>query len=156
MGAIEAARLAEALKPTHQLSIDDCGELVRRLPMIHADHHLHVCFSDTENATDKSAMQRSDVDQIVEWVSALPSTARLIVHCVTGESRSTAIVLGILARDLSPAQAVDTLEMIRPGSTPNNHIVRLFDEVLLLHGELLSASEQFSVSAWLESWKKTP
>lgn len=67
---------------------------------------------------------------------------RLLVHCHSGQCRSTAIALGIIAGRLGPgrdAEAVDLLLKIRPIAAPNLIALGIVDAELQRNGALQSA-----------------
>lgn len=72
----------------------------------------------------------------------------LLVHCHAGISRSTAIMLGILAARTSFPEALQTVLELSPNALPNRHIIGLLDDLLGRNGEL----KQF-MDDWYESEK---
>lgn len=80
---------------------------------------------------------RGHVEQILKWTAGLPAEALLLIHCLAGESRSPAVALGILARDLTADEASRALMGIRPQAKPNRLVVSLFDNALGKRGELV-------------------
>lgn len=150
MGAAEARRHQATLGATHQLSILDPGREPRRLQSVPPSQHLHLGFIDTADEHDAHAPKAEHIAHVLSWTAALPSDARLVLHCLAGESRSTAIALGLLATALPPESAVDLLEQIRPQADPNPLVIRHFDQVLSLNGALIAATHRFSFAAFLD------
>ncbi len=75
---------------------------------------------------------------VVGFAIALP-TLRSLVHCQAGISRSTAVACGILCQHgFSPSEAVQYVRSIRPQAKPNQHVLKLFDEILGLEGKLIA------------------
>jgi len=79
------------------------------------------------------------IQDILDFTAPLTSTDKLLVHCQAGISRSTAVACGILCQHgLSPSEAVQYVLSIRPQAKPNQHVLRLFDEILGLEGKLMA------------------
>lgn len=150
MGAAEARRHADRIEATHQLSILDEGQTPRRLATVTAERHLHLTFADCEGSAEPQRPNMEHARAILAWTGALPPDARLLIHCLAGQSRSPAVALGILARHVPPEQAAEILEQIRPEAQPNTRLVAIFDVVLGLNGTLAAASAaRFSFDAFL-------
>jgi predicted protein tyrosine phosphatase len=80
------------------------------------------------------------VQEILEFTAPLEPTDKLLVHCLAGVSRSTAVACGILCQHgLAPGEAVKYVFSIRPQAFPNEHVLTLFDEILGLEGKLVTA-----------------
>ncbi len=77
----------------------------------------------------------------MEFTALLQSTDKLLVHCHSGISRSTAVASGILCQHgLTPHEAIKYVLSIRSQAVPNQHILSLFDKLLKLNGQLVIAS----------------
>lgn len=98
-----------------------------------------VPFDDVITARDGSAASHRDIRKILKF-AAEPSSPMLI-HCQYGQSRSTAVALGILVSwGVDPRVAYGHLaESHPPGRpfVPNILVLSLFDQVLGLSGSLL-------------------
>lgn len=82
----------------------------------------------------------NEMKDILEFTRSLKSTDKLLVHCHAGISRSTAVACGVLCQHgLTPTEAVKRVLFIRPIAFPNKHILTLFDELLGLSGQLVTA-----------------
>lgn len=79
------------------------------------------------------------IQDILDFTAPLASTDKLLVHCQAGISRSTAVACGVLCQHgLSPSEAVQYVLSIRPRAKPNQHVLKLFDEILGLEGKLMA------------------
>lgn len=146
-GQYEARQWFEAMQATHVISIRKEGRAFHP-PKVDAARHLVLSFEDTLDAAHPDAPQLAHVEAAVAFIDALPSDARLLVHCLQGLSRSTALVLGILAREVSPLRAGFLLHRLRPVATPNTLLVKLWDERLGLGGELMRVGGVFPAKFW--------
>lgn len=146
-GQYEARQWFAAMQATHVLSIRKEGRAFHP-PKVDAARHLVLSFEDTHDASHPDAPKLSHIEEAARFVDALPSDARLLVHCLQGLSRSTGLVLGLLAREVSPLRAAYLLHRIRPVATPNKLLVKLWDERLGLAGELMKVGEHFPCQVW--------
>jgi predicted protein tyrosine phosphatase len=111
-------------------------------------HRKRCCalFDDVVFADDLNAPTSAQVQHVLRFASAL--NGPVLVHCQYGQSRSTAVALGILAgRGEDPTAAYRRLEQEHPYQrpfTPNVLVLSLFDHALRLDGELVRAG-----AAWI-------
>lgn len=83
------------------------------------------------------------LQELLAFTAPLKSTNKLLVHCHSGVSRSTAVACAVLCQHgLTPSQAIKHLLSIRPHAHPNKHILTLFDDILGLKGELVVAGTE--------------
>ncbi len=88
----------------------------------------------------KAATSRQ-IQAILKFTARLQSKDKLLVHCGAGVSRSPAVAMGILCQHgFMPNEAVRFVYSIRPQTLPNQHIIRLFDDILGLKGKLVAAA----------------
>jgi predicted protein tyrosine phosphatase len=81
------------------------------------------------------------IQEILEFTAPLESADKLLVHCHAGLSRSTAVACGILCQHgLTPTEAVKYVLSIRSQAFPNQHVIKLFDDVLELEGQLVATA----------------
>jgi predicted protein tyrosine phosphatase len=84
------------------------------------------------------------IEDILTFTAALQVTDKLLIHCHAGISRSTAVAIGVLCQHgVTPYDAVTYVLTIRPQAHPNQYIIRLFDEILMLNGELSQMARIF-------------
>lgn len=146
-GQYEARRESAEWPATHVIGIGRRSRVYRG-PGLPDERRLILLFDDTEDEADQEAPRREHLDRAAAFVDALPGDARLLVHCLQGLSRSTAMALGLIAREVSPLRAGYLLHCARPVATPNRLIVRHWDELLGLGGELVRIGEFFPCEVW--------
>lgn len=139
MSAAEARRHAEALRPTHLISIGDPGRMARGPDCVPAASRLQIAFEDVEDPTAANAPTKVQIEEILAWTRTLPADARLLIHCLAGESRSPAVAAGILAEPLGSKKAAAALKELRPDASPNRLVLSLFDSSLDLSRTLVRA-----------------
>lgn len=149
-GLGEVRRKAEQFKASHLISVIHPANRVLRPPGMSGRCHLRMEMDDTADEADALAPCASHVEEIDGWVDGLPGDSRILIHCLAGISRSTAVTLGILAKVHPPAIAVRKLRRLRPEATPNPLIVALWDTHLGCGGTLVAATNVlFPQPAWL-------
>ncbi len=80
------------------------------------------------------------IQEILAFTASLVPTDNLLVHCHAGISRSTAVACGVLCQHgLTPRDSIKHVLSIRKEAFPNRFILKLFDELLELEGELVKA-----------------
>jgi predicted protein tyrosine phosphatase len=106
------------------------------------DSWNHYFRTEFELATPKQ------IQEILAFTASLVPTDNLLVHCHAGISRSTAVACGILCQHgLTPRDSIKHVLSIRKQAFPNRYILKLFDELLGLEGELANvAFEEFAQS----------
>ncbi len=117
------------------------------------ERHLVLSFEDTHDAAHPDAPRIDHIEATIAFVDALPADARLLVHCLQGLSRSTGLVLGLLAREVSPWRAGYLLHRLRPVATPNMLLVRLWDERLGLTASWSRSARSSHVRSG--AWRRT-
>ncbi|MDM8558892.1 hypothetical protein [Candidatus Parabeggiatoa sp. HSG14] len=81
------------------------------------------------------------IKDILEFTTSLQSTDKLLIHCHSGISRSTAVACGILCQHgLLPCKAIQHVLSIRPQANPNPHVLKIFDKILGFKGELVATA----------------
>lgn len=150
MGAAEARRLAAPLRPTHVVSIRAPAQRCQGIAAAVEAEHLALVVDDTLDVAAATAM-RDTVRRGLDFAHGLPGDARLLVHCAAGISRSTALVLAILARYLPPEAAGALLHAIRPTAVPNLLMAAEADALMEAGGALLSVARRFPCRSW-ERW----
>lgn len=145
-GAYEARQGFVAWEGTHILSIDDREGRGSHSPA--SDRRLVLHFGDVVDSARLDAPEAAHLETAMAFVDALPAEAVLVVQCLPGVSRSTALALGLLAREVSPERAGYLLHSLRPFACPNLLLVRLWDDLLGLGGELIGVAEAFPTVFW--------
>lgn len=146
-GAHELRQGFVSWRGSHIISIQQ-GSLPYRGPDLGDENHLVLDFDDVTDPSRLGAPTLAHLASAMSFIDALPSEAVLIVHCAQGVSRSTALALGLLAREVPPGRAAALLHGLRPFACPNPLLVRLWDELLGLDGALIDAASPFPTLVW--------
>ena len=147
-GQYESRQLGLGCGVTHLVTIKSKASKAFHLSGIPDGQHLILEFDDTVDANHPHAPPPEHVEEVCAWVDTLPAESRLIVHCLQGINRSTAVVLGILSRYLPPDRAAETLHRIRPWASPNALLVQQWDAALGHKGELQRVASLFPCKVW--------
>ena len=94
---------------------------------------LVLCFDDISLPVDDYILpQKKHVEKALEFTEEI-GDGSLIIHCVAGISRSSAIALAVIAKSLGigkEEEAIKELQILNPYCLPNKLVVRLTDEIL--------------------------
>lgn len=105
---------------------------------------LRLLFGDTETAEDGAS--ESDIQCLINLARELNwLTARVLIHCEAGVSRSTAAALILYTCLLghgSEQEAMDRVLRQRPIARPNRRMVELADKLLGRGGRLIRVLDQ--------------
>jgi predicted protein tyrosine phosphatase len=99
-------------------------------------HHIVIYIDDIgSEMPDYIAPQFSHVEQVLEFTWDLTDADKLLVHCHLGQSRSTAMMMGILYQHgMEPQAAFDAVKEQRPFLLPNVMICQHIDRYYELPG----------------------
>ena len=146
-GFISVKSLAEASREwssfDHVLTIEDVAfENGLRIPGNARTRQSVIQFDDTdiENGRSRAATREEVRALLLEARNHV--RAKLLVHCLQGQSRSAAIALGVISDRIGAgreSEAVEILLRIRPTAVCNRLILRHADELLGRQGKLLAA-----------------
>ncbi|MDM8557303.1 dual specificity protein phosphatase family protein [Candidatus Parabeggiatoa sp. HSG14] len=101
-------------------------------------YYFHDVFKPSTLLPNQTFATAKQIQDILEFTETLKTTDKLLVHCHAGISRSTAVGCGVLCQHgLTPSEAIEHILSIRQIAWPNAHIIALFDEILVLDGELI-------------------
>jgi predicted protein tyrosine phosphatase len=101
--------------------------------------HLRLVFDDIDEACEGYIGPTADQIQQALVFAREHRDQRLLVHCHSGQCRSTAIALGVVAERLGPgreAESVATILRIRPIAAPNLLALEYVDRELGRNGAL--------------------
>ena len=94
---------------------------------------LVLCFDDISIPVDDYILpQKKHIEKALDFAESI-GNGSLIIHCVAGISRSSAIALAIIAKSLGIGkedQAIKELQILNPYCLPNKLVVKLADEIL--------------------------
>ncbi len=134
--------------PTHLISMRAPASRLLSMIDLPPERHLELYFGDATDPDAPDAARPDAIDAAFNFVDDLPEDAHLLVHCLRGIGRATALSLGILARYLAPEEAAAALHALRPEAKPNRHVVGLCDTALGLKGKLAKRALRFPAKVW--------
>lgn len=145
-GALQPQLGLLAFEATHLVGIDRRGDPFGTL--FESGHQLALDFADVTDVSRSDAPHPAHLEAAMSFVDDLPPEATLVIRCPRGISRSTALALGLLARAVAPPRAARLLHSLCPFACPNLLLVRLWDDLLGLDGELVEMSGRFPTFVW--------
>ncbi|OJF93895.1 phosphatase [Pararhizobium antarcticum] len=134
--------------PSHLISIRAPGTKLLSMIAVPPENHLDLLFGDVTDPDEREAARPEAIEQAFAFIDRLSADANLLVHCLRGIGRSTALTLGILARYMPPEDAAGMLHGLRPEAKPNRHVVGLCDAALGLKGRLAKQALRFPAKVW--------
>ena len=103
-------------------------------------------FLDIEDLDALYAVRKVHLERVFSFVDELEFTEPILVHCVQGLSRSTAVALGIIARalyldgeDVPVPEALEIIFKLRPVAAPNPLVMKIAFEQFLPANEVEEA-----------------
>ncbi|MXY53791.1 MAG: protein tyrosine phosphatase [Gammaproteobacteria bacterium] len=114
-----------------------------------ARHHRCAVHDIVQPSPGKISPQTKDIEALIKFLDTWDSEVPLLVHCLAGVSRSTAVAL--VAHTLKtgdPRKSAQTLREASPYAWPNRRILALADSILGLDGELTKAREAMGPASW--------
>lgn len=130
-------------KPSHLVSLLDPNAMIDTPDNIVPHFHHKVSVNDiTEHCDDMTAPDIGHVTGIIDFVTAWPREAPLLIHCWAGISRSTAsafITLCIHNETVSEHLLAQRIRNLAPHAQPNKRIVALADDLLGRNGRMVDA-----------------
>lgn len=110
----------------------------------HPDH-LIIQFEDLDEPCEYWHAEATDITNALDFARKHLSSD-LLIHCVAGRCRSTAIAYAVLCERYGPGRELEALQMvlnITPDAVPTKLVVALADEILGRDGAMLSTSENY-------------
>jgi predicted protein tyrosine phosphatase len=103
-------------------------------------HHMHFMFDDISRPIAGYIHPiRDDLARILQFSKLFTDHDKVLVHCLQGISRSTAVAVGILIQHgMSIDDAYNTVALQRPQLSPNLLIITYIDEFFGLKGALIA------------------
>jgi predicted protein tyrosine phosphatase len=133
VGLDEAVSLVREDWPTRIVSLTGDAELY------YGPHHLHIQVNDVSFIAQHLIHPMPEhLHQILAFTKDLTAADRLLVHCFAGQSRSTAVAIGILIdHGMSYREAFDHVASVRGLLLPNQLFIQHIDEHFALQGALV-------------------
>lgn len=144
----EARHNRKLWAPTHLISIRAPSTRLLSMIELPPERHLELYCGDTTDPEAPDAARAEAIEATFAFIDGLPEDAYLLIHCLRGIGRSTALTLGILARYMAPEEAAAALHALRPEAKPNRHVVGLCDATLGLKGKLAKQALRFPAKVW--------
>ena len=108
-----------------------------------ARHHI------IQPSPGKISPQTKHIEALIKFLGTWDSEVPLLLHCLAGVSRSTAVAL--IAHTLKTGDRRKSAMALReasPYAWPNRRILALADSILGLDGELTEAREAMGPASW--------
>ncbi len=140
---------------THVISLlrSDMFNEVILPPSFDREHNwLRLDMDDVIDPNYQHAPKLQQIIHILDWTARLPSDANVLVHCVAGIGRSTAVALMLKTRELGVERVDDAVKWLvdhRPIASPNPVITQYADQLLGANGKLYQEAEQVAMSKLL-------
>ena len=114
-------------------------------PVITGDWYLQVDVDDISVQESGFILpQQAHLLKILDFTKTLTDQDRLLVHCLAGISRSTAISIGIcIQHGMGFREAYEHVKLIRPVLQPNTIFLRLIDDHFQLDGRLVALNRSY-------------
>ncbi len=112
-------------------------------------HHRCAVHDIVEPKLGEISPQTGHIEALIKFLDTWESEVPLLVHCLAGVSRSTAV--GLIAHTLKtgdPRKSAKALRKASPYAWPNRRILALADSILGLGGELTKAREAMGPANW--------
>lgn len=133
-GLDEAETIIDMGYPTHIVSIVDEENNIKH----RGDHHLIVSVDDAVFNDSKNMPHMSHLKTVLDFTANLTNNDILLVHCMAGVSRSTAIATAVLIQHGMPYyEALRRAQSIRPILQPNQRFIALIDAYFELKGKYI-------------------
>lgn len=112
--------------------------LIREEVEHQGSHHLVLVFDDIARPNPAYIHPtEAHLDHVFEFTKELTDDDRVLVHCLAGISRSTAVAIAIMMQHgMDYYDAYNHIEMIRPILEPNKLIISYIDRHFGLEGKL--------------------
>jgi len=114
-----------------------------------ARHHRCAVHDIVEPKPGEISPQTGHIEALIKFLDSWDSEVPLLVHCLAGVSRSTAV--GLIAHTLKtgdPMKSAEALRKASPYAWPNRRILALADSILGLDGGLTEARETMGPASW--------
>ena len=93
--------------------------------------------------------EASHIEAVIGFLRTWDGEAPLLIHCLAGVSRSTAVALiAHVLQTGDPRRSAASLREASPYAWPNRRIVALADSILGLDGQLIEAREDMGPATW--------
>jgi predicted protein tyrosine phosphatase len=130
-------------KPSHAVTLLAPEHMIEPLEGLLPDRHLRLGMHDVaDERTSDCAPCADHVKKLIDFGRTWKATAPMLVHCWAGVSRSMAAAYILLSDKLGPGSEMEIARAIRmraPHAYPNPLLVKLADDALGRHGQMVAA-----------------
>jgi len=149
---IELPRLAEAVRPSHLISLLGDDPFPPTPDSVAEGGHLKVYMDDIVAPTPGCIMpETAHLEGLVDFADRWRRAGPLVIHCYAGISRSTAAALVVLCR-YNRGREAEVARLLReqaPHAYPNRRMVELADAIMDCEGRLITAVDDMSLPDFL-------
>lgn len=149
-GIVDMPNLVERFEVQNLVSVIGTNVQPPTPPQIPPSRH-HRCTVDdiVEMKPGQTVAQTEHISDLIEFLHSWDADTSLLIHCMAGVSRSTAVALiGHTLKTDDPSRSAKALRQAAPYAWPNPRIVSLADEILGLNGRLSLAREEMGPANW--------
>lgn len=125
----QVRKTVKRFEATHLISLVDPHDRMPRPHRIERGNHLVMNFDDVADPDLPDAPQREHLVRAIQWAERLPETARLVVHCAAGVSRSTALSCALLRCSMREQDAMAYVLHVRPEAQPNALMMQYLEDM---------------------------
>lgn len=132
----------ERYRPAYLISLMDNADAVSTPTYINSIDHLRLRFHDVECEIPGISPSMSDIVKLIEFAYRWNENPEpVVIHCISGVSRSTAagLIFASVRQPNDEAKLVWQLKQRAPFCHPNRLMIELADRALLLGGKLFDA-----------------
>lgn len=141
---------AEAIKPSHLVSLVLSHEQPPTPPCVEPLHHLRLELDDIdEPLPGHIPPEAAHVERLIDFARGWSGEMPLLVHCAAGVSRSMAagLVAVCVKSEADERSIAGHLRRVAPHAHPNRRIIALADGLLNRGGRLIAAVEAMGPAA---------
>lgn len=114
-----------------------------------ARHHRCPVHDIVEAQPGEVLVGAGHIEEVIGFLRTWDGEAPLLIHCLAGVSRSTAVALiAHVLQTGDPRGSAASLREASPYAWPNRRIVALADSILRLDGQLIEAREGMGPATW--------
>ena len=119
-------------------------------PGVDPDRHHRCPVHDIVEAQPGEVLPEArHIEELIRFLGTWDGEAPLLIHCLAGVSRSTAVALIThVMQTGNPRMSATALRQASPYAWPNRRIVALADSILGLDGDLIEAREAMGPATW--------
>lgn len=153
---IYVSSLADMPRLVREFGVRDLVSVIQRdaqpptPPEVDPARHYRCPVHDiAEPVPGETLPEMAHIVGVIDFLRTWDAEAPLLIHCLAGVSRSTAVALvAHVLRTGDPDESATALRAASPYAWPNRLIVALADEILSFDGQLIDAVENMGPATW--------